>query len=82
MRPVGAAQCDPQFTVDLGDGSPAQSFLPRSGTLFTGRVAVAYGQPGTYVVTARAASRCQVPASPDGTESEYDYTARVTITVN
>lgn len=79
--PVGAAQCDPMFTVDPGDGSPAQSFLPRSGTLITGRVAVAFDEPGTYLVTARAASLCQVPAPPGGTASEYDYTARVTIAV-
>lgn len=79
--PVGASDCQPVFTLDPGDGSGEQSFLPRSGTLITARVAHTYTEAGIYTVVLHGASRCATPASPGGTEPEYDYSARLTVTV-
>jgi hypothetical protein len=80
-EPVGASGCRPLFTLDPGDGSGAQSFLPRSGTLLTARVAHVYAEPGTYTVVVRSASRCSTPASPGGSEPEFDLSAQIVLTV-
>lgn len=80
-EPGGASGCRPLFTLDPGDGSDPQSFLPRSGTVITARVTHSYAEAGTYTVVVRSASRCSTAASPGGTEPEYDYSARLTITV-
>ncbi len=80
-EPVGASGCRPLFTLDPGDGSGAQSFLPRSGTLITARVAHVYTEPGTYTVVVRSASRCSTPASPGGSEPEFDLSSRTVVTV-
>jgi hypothetical protein len=79
--PVGASGCRPLFTLDPGDGTGAQAFLPRSGTLVTGRVAHAYAAPGTYTAVVRSASRCSTPASPGGSEPEFDLSAQIVVTV-
>jgi hypothetical protein len=80
-EPVGADGCEPLFALDPGDGTGPQSFLPRSGTLITARVAHTYAEPGTYTVVVRSASRCSTPASPGGSEPEFDLTAQITVTV-
>ena len=80
-EPVGASGCQPLFSLEAGDGSDPQSFLPRSGTVITARVTHTYADPGTYTVVVRSVSRCSTPASPGGTEQEYDYSAQLTITV-
>jgi hypothetical protein len=80
-EPVGAGGCEPLFTLDPGDGTGPQPFLPRSGTLITARVAHTYAEPGTYTVAVRSASRCSTPASPGGSEPEFDLTAHITVTV-
>ena len=80
-EPVGASGCRPSFTLDPGDGSGAHSFLPRSGTLVTSRVAHTYARPGTYTVVVRSVSRCSTPASPGGSEPEFDESARIEVTV-
>jgi hypothetical protein len=80
-EPVGAAGCRPLFTLDPGDGTGEQPFLPRSGTLITARVAHTYVEPGTYTVVVRSASRCSTPAPPGGTEPEFDESARIAVTV-
>jgi hypothetical protein len=81
FEPVGADGCKPLFSLDPGDGSGPQSFLPRSGTLITARVAHTYTAPGTYDVVVREASRCSTPAPGGGTEPEYDQSAHITLTV-
>jgi hypothetical protein len=81
-EPVGAAGCRPLFTLDPGDGTGVQSFLPRSGTLITARVAHTYAEPGTYTVVVRSASRCSTPAPPGGTEPEFDESAEIVVTVS
>ncbi|TFV76718.1 hypothetical protein E4P39_07355 [Blastococcus sp. CT_GayMR19] len=80
-EPVGASGCRPLFTLDPGDGSGAQSFLPRSGTLLTARVAHVYAAPGTYTAVVRSVSRCSSPAPPGGTEPEFDESAQTLVTV-
>ena len=80
-EPVGATGCRPLFTLDPGDGTGEQPFLPRSGTLITARVAHTYLEPGTYTVVVRSASRCSTPAPPGGTEPEFDESARIVVTV-
>ncbi|MGI8694419.1 MAG: hypothetical protein ACR2JK_16225 [Geodermatophilaceae bacterium] len=80
-EPVGASGCDPLVTLDPGDGTPATSFVPRAGTLLTGRVAHRYPEPGTYTVKVHAASRCEHPAPGGGTEPEYDYAEQLRIMV-
>lgn len=72
--PVGAEGCDPVLSLDLGDGTEARTFTPRSGTLVTARVAHTYTRPGTYTVMAYSASRCKEPGSGGaGEETEYEF---------
>lgn len=78
-EPVGAARCDPLFS--LGAGRGPQSFRSRSGTLITARVVATYDETGSYAITARAASRCREPSPGGGTEPEYDFTVELTVTV-
>lgn len=80
--PVGAEDCDPVLSLDLGDGTETRAFTPRSGTLVTARVAHTYREPGTYTVTAYSASQCREPGSGGaGEETEYEFGQVLDITV-
>lgn len=80
--PVGAEDCAPVLRLDPGDGTPARTFTPVSGTLVTARVAHTYTDPGTYAVTALSASRCTRPGSGGaGEESEYEFSQTAIVTV-
>lgn len=79
--PVGASGCSPVLTLDAGDGTVRTAPLPRSGTLVSSRMVHVYEEPGTYTVTAHRASRCTSPASPGGSEPEYDETVQLRVLV-
>ena len=80
--PVGAADCSPVLTLDLGDGTTATAPPPRTGTLVTARTVHAYEEPGSYTVVAHRASRCGRTAEPGGSEPEYDDTFSLEILVS
>ena len=80
--PVGAADCMPVLTLDLGDGTTRIAPPPRSGTLVTARTVHTYDEPGTYTVVAHRASRCERPAEPGGSEPEYDDTFSLQVVVS
>ncbi len=75
--------CQPEFTLDTGDGSPLRSFAPPWGTLLTGRVAHAYDDPGQYTVTVRKATGCPGPltSEPGDIFDVYDVSETIVVTV-